>query len=182
MLYYFNLCIGVCIIICYWSRPVVAQWHKGVTEMRQVMDSISTRRYEIFNIFIFSLISRQSAAWSSTIQYKMPPDFGAKWGTECLNTRFTLFILQCAKYSVTLKHTYIWVAFISYTSTTKKKSQIFWYLSLLIKFSVKSSYIGVSVEYKLHYFCILILYVAWAPLRDVKQILGVVSVFFLACD
>ena len=28
----------------------------------------------------------------------MPPDFGRKWGTECLNTRFPLPTLLCAGY------------------------------------------------------------------------------------
>ena len=32
-----------------------------------------------------------------------PPEFGRKWGTECLNTRFPLPTLQCAGYSVKLK-------------------------------------------------------------------------------
>ena len=32
----------------------------------------------------------------------MPPNFGRKWGTECLNTRFPLPILLCAGYSVKL--------------------------------------------------------------------------------
>ena len=32
----------------------------------------------------------------------MPPEFGRKWGTECLNIRFPLPTLQCAGYSVKL--------------------------------------------------------------------------------
>ena len=36
----------------------------------------------------FALVSRQSAALSSATQHAMPPEFGRKWGTECLNTRF----------------------------------------------------------------------------------------------
>ena len=34
---------------------------------------------------------RQSAALSSATQYAMPPKFGDKRGTECLNTRFPLW-------------------------------------------------------------------------------------------
>ena len=34
--------------------------------------------------------SRLSAALSSATQHAMPPEFGRKWGTECLNTRFHL--------------------------------------------------------------------------------------------
>ena len=33
----------------------------------------------------------------------MPPEFGRKWGTECLNTRFSLPTLLRAGYSVKLK-------------------------------------------------------------------------------
>ena len=29
-------------------------------------------------------------ALSSVTQHDMPPDFGRKWGTECLNTRFSM--------------------------------------------------------------------------------------------
>ena len=47
-------------------------------------------------------MSRQSAALSSANQHAMPPDFGRKWGTECLNTKFPLSTLLCAGYSVKL--------------------------------------------------------------------------------
>ena len=50
----------------------------------------------------FALVSRHSAALSSTSQHAMPPEFGGKWGTECLNTRFPLPTLLCAGYSVKL--------------------------------------------------------------------------------
>ena len=39
---------------------------------------------------------------SSATQYVMPPEFGRKWGTACLNTRFPLPTLLCAGYSVKL--------------------------------------------------------------------------------
>ena len=50
----------------------------------------------------FALASRQSAAFSSATQHAMPPEFGRKWGTEWLNTRFLLPTLLYAGYSVKL--------------------------------------------------------------------------------
>ena len=37
----------------------------------------------------------------------MPPEFGRKWGTELLNTRFPLPTLLCAGYSVKLKQKHV---------------------------------------------------------------------------
>ena len=56
------------------------------------------------NLYIrfFTLVSKQSAALTSATQHAMPPEFGGKWATECLNTRFTLPTLLCAGYSVKL--------------------------------------------------------------------------------
>ena len=42
------------------------------------------------------MMLRQSAALSSATQHAMPPEFGGKWGTQGLNTRFTLPTLLCA--------------------------------------------------------------------------------------
>ena len=39
----------------------------------------------------------------------MLPEFGRKWGTDCLNTRFPLPTLQCAGYSVKLIYLYIYL-------------------------------------------------------------------------
>ena len=39
---------------------------------------------------------------SSATQHAMPPEFGRKRGTECLNIRFPLLTLLCAGYSVKL--------------------------------------------------------------------------------
>ena len=47
-------------------------------------------------------MSRISAALSSTTHHAIPPEFGRKWGTECLNTRFPLPTLLCAGYRVKL--------------------------------------------------------------------------------
>ena len=43
-----------------------------------------------------------SAALSSATQHAMPPEFGRKWETECLNTMFPLPTLLCTRYSVKL--------------------------------------------------------------------------------
>ena len=53
--------------------------------------------------FIFSLLRfGVEAAVSSATQYAMLPEFGGKWGTECLSTKFPLPTLLCAGYSVQL--------------------------------------------------------------------------------
>ena len=64
-----------------------------------------SRRWNIYlNLYLhfFALMSRLSAALSSATQHAMPPEFGRKWGTECLKTRFPLPTLLCAGYSVKL--------------------------------------------------------------------------------
>ena len=45
-------------------------------------------------------MSKQSAALNSASQLAMPPKFVGKWGTECLNSRFSLPTLLCAGNSV----------------------------------------------------------------------------------
>ena len=58
-----------------------------------------SRRWNIYlNLYFhfFALVSRLSAALSSATQHATPPEFGRKWGTECLNTRFPLPTLLCA--------------------------------------------------------------------------------------
>ena len=70
-----------------------------------------SRRWNIYlNLYFhfFALVSRSSAALSSATQHAMPPEFGRKLGTECLNTRFPLPNLLCAGYSVKL-NIYIWI-------------------------------------------------------------------------
>ena len=52
-------------------------------------------------------MSRQSAALSPATQHTMPPELGGKWGTKCLNTRFSLPTLLYAGYSVKLNLFYI---------------------------------------------------------------------------
>ena len=42
------------------------------------------------------MVSRQSAALCSAT-HAMTPEFGRKWGTECLNPRLPLPTLLCAK-------------------------------------------------------------------------------------
>ena len=55
----------------------------------------------------FALLSRLSVALSSATQHAMPSEFGRKWGTECLNTRFSLPTLLYAGYSVKLIYLFI---------------------------------------------------------------------------
>ena len=56
--------------------------------------------FDVRMSFIFTLVSRQNAALSFATQPAMPPEFGRKWGTECLNIRFPLPTLLCAEYNV----------------------------------------------------------------------------------
>ena len=46
-------------------------------------------KYAYINLYFyfFALVSRLSTALSSATQHAMPPKFGRKWGTECVNTR-----------------------------------------------------------------------------------------------
>ena len=62
---------------------------------------IKLNQKSIYNS-LFNTMSRLSAALSSATQHAMPPEFGRKWGTKCLNTRFPLRTLLCAGYSVKL--------------------------------------------------------------------------------
>ena len=63
------------------------------------MGSIPTRVDEIFK-FTFSFFFGVEAPLISAIQLAKPPEFGGKWGTECLYTKFSLPALLCAGYSV----------------------------------------------------------------------------------
>ena len=67
--------------------------------MRQIVGSIPIQGNEIFNISISSPWW-QKAALSSQLQ--MPPQFGGKWGAECLNTRFPLPTLLLVGYSIAI--------------------------------------------------------------------------------
>ena len=52
-----------------------------------------SRRWNIYlNLYFhfFALVSRQSGALSSATQHAMPLEYGRKWWTECLNTRYCL--------------------------------------------------------------------------------------------
>ena len=57
--------------------------------MRQVVGSIPKRGNYLYYHFL-DLVSRQSTSLSFAIQHLRPPEFGDKWGTECLNNRFPL--------------------------------------------------------------------------------------------
>ena len=57
-------------------------------------------RWNIYlNLFFhfFALVSRLSAALSSATQHAMPPEFGRKWGTECLMTLGSLCLPCCVR-------------------------------------------------------------------------------------
>ena len=46
-------------------------------------------KYIFFSFLHSGVDKRQSAALSSVTQHAMPAEFGGKWGTECLNIRFS---------------------------------------------------------------------------------------------
>ena len=75
------------------------------------MGSIRKWRNEILNIFIFALVSRQSAALSSDIQHAMPLEFGGKSWANCLNVGLLPTLLHVG-YSVKLNKNIIrnWVS------------------------------------------------------------------------
>ena len=73
-----------------------------------------SKRWNIYlNLYFhfFALVSTTSAALNSATQNAIPPEFGRKWGTEYLNTRFPLPTLQCAGYSVKLIYWFIYFYF-----------------------------------------------------------------------
>ena len=65
---------------------VMGPRHDRVTVIRQVVDSIPIRGYEIFINFIFH--SGVEAKRGNAIE------FSEKWESECFNTRFPLFTLS----------------------------------------------------------------------------------------
>ena len=64
--------------------------------------NIAVSCFFIIEVKCVLLIPYISAALSSAPQHAMPPEFGRKWGMECLNTKFPLPTLLCAGYSVKL--------------------------------------------------------------------------------
>ena len=74
----------------------------------------------------FALVSRLSAAFSSATQHAMPPEFGRKWETECLNTRFSLPTMLCVGYSMIKKRCVLVVTFpiFSITNTLEQGSNL----------------------------------------------------------
>ena len=76
--------------------------------------------YIYLNLYFhfFALVSRLSAVLSSATQHSMPPEFGRKWGTACLTTRFPLLIRLCAGYSVKLVIFKYFIFFIAIEPTT----------------------------------------------------------------
>ena len=97
------------------------------------MGSIPTRGDEIFTLLyyllyfhFFALVSRLRAALSSATQHAMPPEFGRKLGTRCLDTRFPLPTLLCAEYGVTLILIYLLIQHMSCLSMCLSVSHSFY--------------------------------------------------------
>ena len=97
--------------------------------------------------------------FSFTIQYAVPPEFGEKWGTECLNTRFPLPILLCAGYSVKLIFIYYQSMSLSYDyeslldlSICSEMYTVYrWRLNLQIFMSTKLLHLQYPLYQLLHY-------------------------------
>ena len=86
-----------------------------------------SRRWNIYlNLYFhfFALVSMLSAALSSATHHAMPPEFGRKWGTECLNTRFPLPTLLCAGNSVRLIFFLKYMKFVMDVQNSKKYIKI----------------------------------------------------------
>ena len=109
-------------------RPVMAQRHEVLIRLVVGSMPLEEMKYLLKFIFpFFALVSRLSAALSSGTQHAIPPEFGRKWGTECLNTRFPLPTLLCAGYSVKL-------------ILKKRNNYLFQYSTLTNKHIFKSTY------------------------------------------
>ena len=54
-------------------------------------------------MYILVLVTIYSSALSSATQHAMPPEFGANWVTECLNSRIPVPTLLYVRYSVIQK-------------------------------------------------------------------------------
>ena len=52
--------------------------------MGSIPKEIEELKYLLKIYIFFALVSRKSAVLSSATQHAMPPEFGKKWGTECL--------------------------------------------------------------------------------------------------
>ena len=63
---------------------------------------ITLNMYLNLYFHFLALLSRQSVALGSAIQQAMPLEFGGEWVTECLNTKFPMPTLLCARYIVKL--------------------------------------------------------------------------------
>ena len=61
-----------------------------------------SRKLSIKYFHFFSLVSRQSVALIAATQNAMAAEYGVKWETEWLSSRFPLPTLLCAEYSMTL--------------------------------------------------------------------------------
>ena len=85
---------------------------------------LHSRRWNIYlNLYfhLLALVSRQSAALNSVTQHAMPPEFGRKWETECLITRFPLLTLLFAGYFlINLFYLYLLLKLVILRMATRK--------------------------------------------------------------
>ena len=91
--------------ILVYFEAVVAQGHENVTSLTGCGFDPHSRKWNIYinlYFYLFALVSRQRAELSSDAQHATLPNFGEKWGVECLNTRFPLPTLLCEEYIVKL--------------------------------------------------------------------------------
>ena len=84
-------------------------WRSGTkcdckTDWLLVLSPLEEIKYLLKLIFSFlrSGVEAKRGVMSSAIQQAMPPEFGRKRGTECVNTRLPLPNLLCTGYSVKL--------------------------------------------------------------------------------
>ena len=69
-----------------WRRGKQCDYKRDWLRVRSPLDEMKYLLFFLFCYF-FILVSKQNAALS---QHAMPPEFGWKWGTECLSTSFPL--------------------------------------------------------------------------------------------
>ena len=88
--------------VFFWGNINMRFWGFYSISLKPVCIGFQMMKWFYISIF-FAVMSRQSAALSSTTQHAMPREFGGKWGTEWLNTTSPLPSMMRAGNSVTLK-------------------------------------------------------------------------------
>ena len=92
----------MCMIMIILVRSVVVQGHKVCCKRDWLWIRSPLEEVKYLYFHFYALMSKQSVALSSATKHAMPPEFGRKWGTECLITSFPLPTLLYAGYSVKL--------------------------------------------------------------------------------